>query len=58
MEEAAMILGKSDVPALALPPVVDEQGVKNPKARSSKVRARLSSWYYSENVPVPTAEEL
>jgi len=56
--EAAMILGKSDVPALALPPVVDEQGVKNPKARSSKVRARLSSWYYSENVPVPTAEEL
>jgi hypothetical protein len=31
--EAAMILGKSDVPALSLPPLVDEHGVKNPKAR-------------------------
>jgi len=58
MEEAAMILGKSDVPALALPPVVDEHGVKNPKALTSKMRARLSAWYYSENVPVPTAQEL
>ena len=53
-----MILGKSDVSALALPPVVDEHGVKKPKARSSKIRARLSSWCYSENVPAPTAEEL
>jgi len=58
MEEAAVILGKVDVPPMAALPTEDKDGVRNPKARSAKIRTRLSSWYYKDNVPVPTSEEL
>ena len=57
-EEAAIILGKADVPALAIEPAEDVHGVRNPKARSMHARARLSQWFYKDNVPAPTQAEL
>ena len=58
LEEKAMILGKRDYAPLELEPALDANGVRNPKARKAAARARLSSWFYSENVPAPTLDEI
>lgn len=55
---AAVILGKDDIAPLALEAAVDENGVRNPKAKRNARRARLSGWFYSDNVATPTDEEL
>jgi ubiquinol-cytochrome c reductase cytochrome b subunit len=57
-EEKAVLLSKQDIAPLALAPAADESGVRNPKGLSSKLRGRLSNWYYADNVAVPTDEEL
>jgi ubiquinol-cytochrome c reductase cytochrome b subunit len=57
-ETRAKILAKADVAPLALPEAVDEHGVANPDAKKGGRRAKLSSFYYKDNVPLPTEEEL
>ena len=57
-EYRAKILSKTDVEPLALPESVDENGVANPAGRSQKRRSRWSRFFYADNVPLPTDEEL
>jgi ubiquinol-cytochrome c reductase cytochrome b subunit len=57
-ETKAKILAKPDVAPLALPEATDEHGVANPKARAGRLRAKWSGFYYKDDVPVPTEEEL
>jgi ubiquinol-cytochrome c reductase cytochrome b subunit len=57
-ETKAKIMAKDDVAPLALPEAVDEHGVANPDAKKGKRRARISSFYYKDNVPLPSEEEL
>ncbi len=57
-ETRAKIMSKTDFEPLALPEAVDEDGVANPDARKGRRRARVSKFFYGDNVPVPTAEEI
>jgi ubiquinol-cytochrome c reductase cytochrome b subunit len=57
-ETRAKIMAKTDIEPLALPEGVDEHGVANPKARRGRGRARWSRFYYKDNVPLPSEEEL
>ena len=57
-EYRAKILSKTDVEPLALPEVVDENGVAHPAGRRLKRRSRWSRFFYADNVPLPTDEEL
>lgn len=57
-KEKAKILSKEDVIPLALPPTHDENGVALPGARKKKLQAKVSQWFYSDNVAKPTPEEL
>ena len=36
----------------------DRNGVRNKKAKRELRRAKLSRWFYGDNVPLPTAAEL
>jgi ubiquinol-cytochrome c reductase cytochrome b subunit len=56
--EKAVILAKQDYSPLALEASVDANGVRNPKTRKAALRARMSNWFYSENIARPTASEL
>lgn len=58
VEERAVLLSKPDYQPLALPPAEDSNGVANKHARSDKLRARLSNWFYGDNIALPTPEEL
>ena len=57
-ETRAKIMSKTDQEPLALPPAVDEQGVANPDAKKGRRRARWSRFFYKDNVPVPSPEEM
>ena len=57
-EEKAVIMGKPDVTPVALEPAEDENGVKNKGARKQRRQARLSKWFYGDNVELPSAEEI
>ncbi len=57
-ETRAKILAKQDVAPLALPEATDEHGVANPKARADRLRAKWSGFFYKDDVPMPTEEEL
>ena len=57
-EERGVLLSKPDVEPLALPPTEDANGVKKPGSRKDRLRARLSKWFYGDNIPLPTPEEL
>ena len=57
-ETRARIMSKTDQEPLALPPAVDEQGVANPDAKKGRRRARWSRFFYKDNVPVPSPEEM
>ena len=56
--EKAVILAKQDFVPLAIESREDASGVRNPKAAKAAARARLSAWFYSDTIPVPTDEEL
>ncbi|MCB0914654.1 MAG: ubiquinol-cytochrome c reductase cytochrome b subunit [Actinobacteria bacterium] len=58
VEERAVLLSKPEVEPLALPPTEDANGVKNKKAGRNRLRSRLSNWFYGDNIPLPTPEEL
>jgi ubiquinol-cytochrome c reductase cytochrome b subunit len=57
-EEKAVILAKRDIAPLQLEASEDANGVRNPKAGKAKLKAKLSNWYYADNIDLPTAEEL
>ena len=57
-KEKAVILSKKDYTPLALEALSDANGVRNPKGGKAKLRARMSNWYYSENIARPSAAEL
>jgi quinol---cytochrome-c reductase cytochrome b subunit len=57
-EYRAKILSKTDVEPLALPEAVDENGVANPAGRKDRRRSRWSRFFYADNVPLPSEEEL
>ena len=57
-KEKAVILSKKDYSPLALEALNDANGVRNPKAGKAKLRARMSNWYYGENIARPSAAEL
>ncbi len=58
VEEKATILSKPDVKPLELPAAEDENGVRNKEARKQRRQARMSRWFYGDNVPLPSPEEL
>lgn len=58
LEEKATILGKIDYRPLAIATGEDQHGVRAPKAGVRKLRARISNWYYKDNVELPTRAEL
>ncbi len=43
---------------LAIEPRVDENGIRRPGARVEQVRAKLSSWFYEDDVRPPTPQEV
>ena len=57
-KEKALLLSKHDVPPLPLPAEADENGVANKKFKRQRRRARLSHFFYGDNIPVPSAAEL
>ncbi len=44
--------------AIEAPERVDDNGVPAPGGTMSRIRARLSHWFYGETIPDPTPEEL
>ena len=57
-DELAVLLAKQDISPLALGPATDANGVRNPKFRRHSLRARVSRWYYGDNIALPTDDEL
>ena len=57
-ETRAVILAKNDVAPIPEPEAVDEHGVANPKAKLGRRRARWSSFFYRDNVALPSETEL
>ena len=57
-KEMAVITGKTDITPLPLPPATDADGVRNKHFQVKKLRAKLSGFFYSENVALPTAAEI
>jgi len=57
-ESKAKILAKPDIEPLALPEAVDDSGVANPASRKQRRRSRWSRFFFTDNVPLPSDEEL
>ncbi len=57
-EERAVILSKTDQPALEAPPAADENGVPTPGLALKRRRAALSQFFFGDAVATPTAAEL
>jgi ubiquinol-cytochrome c reductase cytochrome b subunit len=57
-EEAYTLTARDRDHVYELPEPVDENGVAAPNARSSRLRAKLSRFWFAPNVQKPTTEEL
>ena len=57
-KEKAVLLAKQDYTPLELESLQDANGVRNPKGGKARLRARMSNWFYSDNIARPTAAEL
>ncbi len=57
-KEMAVITGKTDIAPLPLPAATDADGVRNKHFQVKKLRAKLSGFFYSENVALPTTAEI
>jgi len=57
-EEAHVLAAGEERRPLELPPAEDPNGVVRKGARIDAVRAKFSRWYFADNVPTPTPEEL
>jgi ubiquinol-cytochrome c reductase cytochrome b subunit len=58
LEEKARILGKIDYRPLQIETGLDDNGVPAPRRGLRRIQARISHWYFKDNVPIPTREEL
>ncbi len=57
-ETRATLLAKAEHDPIPAPDVEDDMGVVNPRVRAGRLRARWSGFFYRENIPAPTPEEL
>ena len=57
-KELAVISSKPDTPVLPSPSKTDVDGVRNPRYRLQSVQHKLSGFFYGDNVPRPSAEEI
>ncbi len=57
-EEKAVLMAKPERVPLPMPEEVDENGVAMRGARAARLRAKLSNFFYADNIPLPTREEL
>jgi ubiquinol-cytochrome c reductase cytochrome b subunit len=57
-EEAAIILGRADHRPVELPPATDANGVALPRNRREALRAKVSQFYYRDQVATPSPEEI
>lgn len=57
-EERAVLMSKPQRAPLPAPEEVDENGVALPGARKARLQAKLSNFFYQDNIPLPTREEL
>ncbi|HET7355884.1 MAG TPA: cytochrome bc complex cytochrome b subunit [Nocardioidaceae bacterium] len=58
VNEAYELTARDRDPVVELPPEYDENGVRAPRSRAERLRARLSQFYFGNNIQKPTAEEL
>ena len=58
VKEMAVITSKNDIEPLPTPPRADIDGVKNKKFHQQNLRAKLSRFFYGENIPLPSAAEI
>lgn len=56
--ERAVILSKPDIKPLPMPPAEDANGVRNKRAKKDRLRAKLSNWFYRDNIALPSPAEL
>lgn len=57
-KEKAKILSKVDIEPLALPPATDRDGVAVPQSFRKRLQAKVSHFYFGDNVPKPSAAEI
>jgi ubiquinol-cytochrome c reductase cytochrome b subunit len=57
-KDLAVISAKTDVAPLPAPERTDEEGVRNKHYRIKALRAQLSSFFYRDNIPTPSAAEI
>ncbi|MEI2787082.1 MAG: ubiquinol-cytochrome c reductase cytochrome b subunit [Candidatus Nanopelagicales bacterium] len=57
-EERAVLMAKPNRPPLPAVEEVDENGVAMPGARAARLRTKLSHFFYADDIPLPTREEL
>ena len=57
-KELAVISSKPDTPVLPAPTKTDIDGVRNPRYRLQSIQHKLSGFFYGDNVPRPSAEEI
>ncbi len=57
-KELAVISSKPDTAVLPAPEKSDADGVRNPRYLVHSLRHRLSAFFYGDNIPRPTAQEI
>ncbi|MCU0296164.1 MAG: ubiquinol-cytochrome c reductase cytochrome b subunit, partial [Candidatus Nanopelagicales bacterium] len=57
-EEKAVLMSKPERLPLPMPEEVDENGVALKGARKARLRAKLSNFFYADNIALPTRAEL
>lgn len=56
--ERAKIMAKPEVKPLPQPPETDSSGVRNPKLKKDKRRAKISQFLFGDTIAKPTGEEI
>jgi ubiquinol-cytochrome c reductase cytochrome b subunit len=57
-KEKAKILSKVDIQPIALPPSTDKDGVAVPQSWRKRLQAKVSHFYFGDNVPKPSLAEI
>ena len=57
-KELAVISSKPDTAVVPAPEKSDVDGVRNPRYLVHSLQHRLSAFFYGDNIPRPTAEEI
>jgi ubiquinol-cytochrome c reductase cytochrome b subunit len=58
IEEAYLLTNHPRRLPLPLPETVDSNGVRSPESRKERFRAKLSSFWYADDIPKPTVTEI